>query len=186
MARQEPIPNSDLMLRQAGGFKLGSLLVYPPRGLFAVLAIRPLKVDGGTVLSLILSGDDGRSSLAVPVAKAEAGAVRPLASRAIFEQALGVLGDRRRLRRGVWARRAQGYEAAIKTGDPLFLAGVLRDLHRAGEQSFSERQIFERALERLASEYAAVMLIERDAARAQIRKKLEGRGVASSECRVPN
>ena len=112
--------------------------------------------------------------------------MRPLASRAIFEQALGVLGDRRRLRRGVWARRVQGYEAAIKTGDPLLLAGVLRDLNRSGEQSFSERQIFERALERLASEYAAVMLIERDAVRTLIRKKLEGRGVAGSVCRVPN
>ena len=186
MARQEPIPNAPSMPRQAGVLRPGSLLVYPSRGLFTVRAIRPVEVDGGTVLSLILSADDGRSSLAVPVAKAEAGAVRPLASRAIFEQALGVLGDRRRLSRGVWARRAHGYEAAIKTGDPLLLAGVLRDLHRAGEQSFSERQIFERALERLASEYAAVMLIERDAARALIRSKLEGRGVASSGCRVPN
>ena len=63
---------------------------------------------------------------------------------------------------------------------------ALGDLNRPGEQSFSERQIFERALERLASEYAAVMQIERDAARALIRGKLEDRGVASNGCRAPN
>lgn len=179
MARREPIRLLPPTTGQADGFELGALLVYPSRGLFTLQAIRPVEVDGDTVVSLILAGDDGRTSLAVPVVKAERGAVRPLASRAIFQEALGILAERRRQSRAIWSRRALDYEAKIKTGDPILLAGVLRDLHRTGEQSHSERQIFDLALARFAAEYAAVMGIERDIAQAQILENLEHRAAAT-------
>lgn len=98
-------------------------------------------------------------TLRVPVNKARTAGLRKLASRKQFDEVLVTLKGRARIKRTMWSRRAQEYEAKINSGDPMAIAEVVRDLHRnAGQpdQSFSERQIFEAALERLAAEYAAL------------------------------
>lgn len=98
-------------------------------------------------------------TLRVPVAKARSAGLRKLATRKLFDEALAVLKGRPRIKRTMWSRRAQEYEAKINSGDPLAVAEVVRDLRRnAGqpEQSFSERQIFEAALDRLAAELAVL------------------------------
>jgi CarD family transcriptional regulator len=168
-------PNTLRRSRKVGGFTVGSLLVSPARGVFRLCAIQDVRVGDEEIPSLILRSDDSRSSLTVPIAQVERGAVRPLASWAVLREALAILGERPRKQRSVWARRAQEYQAKIKTGDPHLLAEVLRDVHRSGEQSFSEREIFERALDRFVDEFAAVKEIERDAARKTIIGKLTGR-----------
>jgi CarD family transcriptional regulator len=168
-------PNTLRRSRKAGSFTVGSLLVSPARGVFRLCAIQDVRVGDEEIPSLILRSDDSRSSLTVPIAQVERGAVRPLASWAILREALAILGERPRKQRSIWARRAQEYQAKIKTGDPHLLAEVLRDVHRCGEQSFSEKQIFDRALDRLAGEFAAVKEIEREAARETIMAKLTER-----------
>ncbi len=164
-----------------GRFRLGDLLVYPSRGVFTVTAIKTLHVDNNDILSLILYADDARSTLAIPITKAEQGVVRPLTSGSQMQRALNILSDYRRRSRVIWARRAQDYEAKIKTGDPIRLAEVLRDLYRASGQSFSERSVFDSALERLSAELAAVMQTDRDTARDNITALLAARDAATKE-----
>ncbi len=98
-------------------------------------------------------------TLRVPVAKARSAGLRKLATRKLFDDALAVLKGRARIKRTMWSRRAQEYEAKINSGDPLAIAEVVRDLHRNSgqpDQSFSERQIYEAAMDRLAAELAAL------------------------------
>jgi CarD family transcriptional regulator len=156
------------ILQRVDAFTIGQLLVYPSRGVFTLVDIRPVEVGGDTVPAFILQGGDPGAWLAVPISQVERGAVRPLASQGILNEALATLGQRRRQSRAIWSRRALDYEAKIKTGDPLMLAEVLRDLHREGEQTFSEKQIFDRALERLAAEFSPVMQMDDSQARARI------------------
>ena len=98
-------------------------------------------------------------TLRVPVAKARTAGLRKLATRKTFDEALALLKGRARIKRTMWSRRAQEYDAKINSGDPMAIAEVVRDLHRnAGQpdQSFSERQIYEAAMDRLAAELAAL------------------------------
>ena len=98
-------------------------------------------------------------TLRVPVEKAPNSGLRPVSTKKIMESALGTLKGRARVKRAMWSRRAQEYEAKINSGDPISIAEVVRDLHRKvdqPDQSFSERQIYEAALDRLASEIAAI------------------------------
>ena len=95
----------------------------------------------------------------MPVTKARSAGLRKLATREQFDEAMTLLRGRARIKRTMWSRRAQEYEAKINSGDPLAIAEVVRDLHRnAGQpdQSFSERQIYESAMDRLAAELAAL------------------------------
>ena len=98
-------------------------------------------------------------TLRVPVNKAASSGLRKLASQDLIKEALDVLRGRARIKRTMWSRRAQEYEQKINSGDPLNIAEVVRDLHRNAGQpdpSFSERQIYEQALDRLAAELAAI------------------------------
>ena len=110
------------------------------------------------------------------VAKARSAGLRKLATRKLMDEALAVLKGRARIKRTMWSRRAQEYEAKINSGDPLAIAEVVRDLHRNAnqpDQSYSERQIYEAALERLASELAAVERIDTQAATEKLQGLLE-------------
>jgi CarD family transcriptional regulator len=112
----------------------------------------------------------------VPTKKATTSGLRSLAAEGVMSKALVTLKGRARVKRTMWSRRAQEYEAKINSGDLVSIAEVVRDLHRAEnqpEQSYSERQLYESALDRMAREVAAVEQIDRDAAVSLLTKSLQ-------------
>jgi CarD family transcriptional regulator len=140
-------------------FHEGDHVVYPTHGVGKVERIAIEEIAGHKLELIHITFEENRMTLRVPVAKARTAGLRKLATRKLFDEALNVLKGRARIKRTMWSRRAQEYEAKINSGDPLAIAEVVRDLHRnAGQpdQSFSERQIYEAAMERLAAELAAL------------------------------
>ncbi len=140
-------------------FKAGSKVVYPAHGVGQVEGIETQTIAGMEISLYVVSFEKDRMRLKIPVAKAEASGLRMLSSTERLDDALTTLKGRSRVRRTMWSRRAQEYETKINSGDPVAIAEVLRDLKRSNdeaEQSYSERQIYQSALERLAREVAAV------------------------------
>ena len=140
-------------------FAEGDHVVYPTHGVGKVERIAIEEIAGHKLELIHITFEENRMTLRVPVAKARSAGLRKLATRKLFDEALAVLRGRARIKRTMWSRRAQEYEAKINSGDPLAIAEVVRDLHRnAGQpdQSFSERQIYEAAMDRLAAELAAL------------------------------
>ncbi len=151
-------------------FAEGDHVVYPTHGVGRVEKIAIEDIAGHRLELIHITFEENRMTLRVPVAKARSAGLRRLATRKVFDDALALLKGRARVKKTMWSRRAQEYEAKINSGDPLQIAEVVRDLHRnAGQpdQSFSERQIYEAALERLAAELAA--LDETDKATASLK-----------------
>jgi CarD family transcriptional regulator len=156
-------------------FKPGDYVVYPTHGVGKVLSVEETVVSGHKLNLFVIYFDRDRMTLRVPVVKAATSGLRKLSSRKIMEDAMTKLKGRARIKRTMWSRRAQEYEAKINSGDPLSIAEVVRDLHRnAGQpdQSFSERQIYESARDRLASELAAVEKLDMEAATKRLEKVL--------------
>ncbi len=148
-------------------FVEGDYVVYPTHGVGKVERIATEEIAGHRLELIHITFEENRMTLRVPVAKARTAGLRKLATRKLFDDALAVLKGRARIKRTMWSRRAQEYEAKINSGDPLAVAEVVRDLHRnAGQpdQSFSERQIYEAAMDRLAAEMAALDKIDKAAA----------------------
>jgi CarD family transcriptional regulator len=146
-------------IAKAENFKPGDHVVYPTHGVGKVDRIAPEEIAGQKLELIHITFDENRMTLRVPVNKARTAGLRKLSSKKSFDEVLATLKGRARIKRTMWSRRAQEYEAKINSGDPMAIAEVVRDLHRnAGQpdQSFSERQIFEAALERLAAEYGAL------------------------------
>jgi CarD family transcriptional regulator len=146
-------------LGKAEIFVEGDHVVYPTHGVGKVERIATEEIAGHKLELIHITFEENRMTLRVPVAKARTAGLRKLATRKLFDEALTVLKGRARIKRTMWSRRAQEYEAKINSGDPLAIAEVVRDLHRnAGQpdQSFSERQIYEAAMDRLAAELAAL------------------------------
>jgi CarD family transcriptional regulator len=146
-------------LAKAEIFVEGDHVVYPTHGVGKVERIATEEIAGHKLELIHITFEENRMTLRVPVTKARTAGLRKLATRKLFDEALAVLKGRARIKRTMWSRRAQEYEAKINSGDPLAIAEVVRDLHRnAGQpdQSFSERQIYEAAMDRLAAELAAL------------------------------
>ena len=123
-----------------------------------VQGIEEVPVAGTTLKVIVITFEENRMTLKVPMAKAPSSGLRKLASPKVMDEAMATLRGKARIKRTMWSRRAQEYEQKINSGDPIAIAEVVRDLHRnAGQpdQSFSERQIYELALDRLAMEVAA-------------------------------
>lgn len=140
-------------------FVEGDFVVYPTHGVGKVERIATEEIAGHRLELIHITFEENRMTLRVPVSKARTAGLRKLATRKLFDDALAVLKGRARIKRTMWSRRAQEYEAKINSGDPLAIAEVVRDLHRnAGQpdQSFSERQIYEAAMDRLSAELAAL------------------------------
>ncbi len=140
-------------------FKAGDHVVYPTHGVGTVQGIEAMSAAGLTLQVIVVTFDENRMTLRVPVNKAASSGLRKLAAPDSMQEALDTLKGRARIKRTMWSRRAQEYEAKINSGDPVAIAEVVRDLHRnAGQpdQSFSERQIYEQAMDRLAAELAAI------------------------------
>ncbi len=161
-----PVPPSRAAAKEEN-FVEGDYVVYPTHGVGKVERIVREEIAGHSLELIHITFEENRMTLRVPVAKARTAGLRKLATRKMFDEALAVLKGRARIKRTMWSRRAQEYEAKINSGDPLAIAEVVRDLHRnAGQpdQSFSERQIYEAAMDRLAAELAALDQTDKPAA----------------------
>ncbi|KJS45139.1 MAG: CarD family transcriptional regulator [Rhodospirillaceae bacterium BRH_c57] len=156
-------------------FLAGDFVVYPAHGVGKVLEIEKQVISGMELELFVISFERERMTLRVPVMKAKNSGLRKLSTKKVMDSALTTLKGRARTKRAMWSRRAQEYEAKINSGDPESIAEVVRDLHRSAtqpEQSYSERQIYEQALERLSCELAAVEEIETEAATEKLEKLL--------------
>ena len=152
-------------------FKVGDAVVYPAHGVGKVAAIETQEVAGMSLEVYVVTFDHEKMTLRVPTKKAKAAGLRTLAADDTVSKALTTLKGRARVKRTMWSRRAQEYEAKINSGDLISIAEVVRDLHRAEtqpEQSYSERQIFEAASSRLARELAAMEKTDEPAALKKI------------------
>jgi len=157
-------------------YKEGDFVVYPTHGVGKVESIEMQEIAGHKLELIVISFDKDRMTLRVPVAKAATSGLRKLSSRKLMDEAMTTLKGRARVKRTMWSRRAQEYEAKINSGNPVFIAEVVRDLHRnvgQPDQSFSERQIYEAARDRLASELAAVEKTDVDAATEKLEQVLK-------------
>ena len=143
-------------------FRTGDYVVYPAHGVGTIEGVETQSIAGMSVTLYAISFEKDRMRLKIPVQKAQIAGLRKLSSGDRLKDALKTLTGKARIKRTMWSRRAQEYEAKINSGDPVQIAEVLRDLRRPKddtEQSYSERQIYQSALERLAREVAAVQRI---------------------------
>ena len=145
--------------KPAAPFSSGDFVVYPAHGVGTVRGIETQEVAGMSLEVYVITFDHEKMTLRVPTAKARGAGLRPLAEGNVVSKALTTLKGRARIKRTMWSRRAQEYEAKINSGDIVAIAEVVRDLFRSEsqpEQSYSERQLYEAALDRLSREIAAV------------------------------
>lgn len=152
-------------------FKKGDYVVYPAHGVGKVESIDTQSIGGMEVKLYTISFEKDRMRLKVPVMKAQSAGLRRLCTESRIKDAIKTLKGRAKVRRTMWSRRAQEYETKINSGDPVAIAEVLRDLKRSNddtEQSYSERQIYQSALERLAREVAAIEKIPEDKATTRL------------------
>jgi CarD family transcriptional regulator len=148
-------------------FKANDHVVYPTHGVGRIARVEEQEVAGTKLELFVITFEKDKMTLRVPTAKAKAVGMRKLSSPDVVATALNTLKGRARIKRTMWSRRAQEYEAKINSGDLVSIAEVVRDLHRATgqpEQSYSERQLYEAALARMAREVAAVERIDEQAA----------------------
>jgi CarD family transcriptional regulator len=147
---------------QRQGFKTNEYIVYPAHGVGQITAIEEQEVAGYKLELFVINFVKDKMTLRVPTAKIASVGMRKLAEPGVVRRALETLKGRARIKRTMWSRRAQEYEAKINSGDIVAIAEVVRDLYRSEsqpEQSYSERQLYEAALDRLSREIAAVQRI---------------------------
>ncbi len=141
------------------GFAVKDYVVYPSHGVGQITGVEAHEIGDISLRVFVVVFDKEKMTLRVPIDKADTSGMRRLSSQQKMEQAITTLKGRARTRRVMWSRRAQEYDAKLNSGDPVSIAEVVRDLHRdegQPDQSYSERQMYEAALERLAREFAAV------------------------------
>ena len=156
---------------QRQGFKTGEFIVYPAHGVGQIIAIEEQEVAGCKLELFVITFVKDKMTLRVPTAKIMAVGMRKLAEAPIVKRSLDTLKGRARVKRTMWSRRAQEYEAKINSGNLVAIAEVVRDLYRSEaqpEQSYSERQLYEAALDRMAREIAAVERLDEASAVAKI------------------
>ena len=142
-------------------------MVYPAHGVGKVLAVEEQTISGYDLEMLVIEFEKEKMLLRIPTAKVQTAGLRTLSTKKEMQNALRTLKGKVRIKRTMWSRRAQEYEAKINSGDPNLIAEVVRDLHRNADQpdqSYSERQIYQAALERLSRELAVVEKIDEDKA----------------------
>ena len=138
-------------------FSSGDYVVYPAHGVGKVADIAKQKVAGLELELIVVNFDKDRMTLRIPMAKAATTGLRKISEADTMAEAMSVLKGKAKVKKIMWSRRAQEYENKINSGSPVAIAEVVRDLHRSenlAEQSYSERQIYEQALDRLANEFA--------------------------------
>ena len=150
-------------------------VVYPTHGVGQVTDVVTEEVAGFDLQLYVINFAAEKMTLRVPVGKAQESGLRKISSKDKMQTAVGTLKGRARAKRTMWSRRAQEYEAKINSGDPIAIAEVVRDLHRPPDQpdqSYSERQMYEAAMSRLALELSLVEKIELDAATTKLETML--------------
>jgi CarD family transcriptional regulator len=159
-------------------FRPDDFVVYPAHGVGRIVSIEEQQVAGFSLELFVISFEKDKMTLRVPTNKATEAGLRALASPDVVAHALKTLKGKAKVKKAMWSRRAQEYEQKINSGDLIAIAEVVRDLHRADdqrEQSYSERQLYEAALERLTREVAAVNGRDEGAAAQEIGQVLVGR-----------
>jgi CarD family transcriptional regulator len=163
------------VLTQRQGFKTNEFVVYPAHGVGQILAIEEQEIAGAKLELFVINFIKDKMTLRVPTAKVANVGMRKLSEPALVKRALETLKGRARVKRTMWSRRAQEYEAKINSGDIVAIAEVVRDLYRSEsqpEQSYSERQLYEAALDRLSREIAVVQHVTETEAVKEIEGQL--------------
>lgn len=163
-------------MAKAPSFSCGNHVVYPSHGIGKIKSIETHEIGEHSLEMFVISFEKDRMTLRLPVAKAKTSGLRPVCTAKEMSVAINALKVRGRVRRTMWSRRAQEYEAKINSGDPVFLAEVVRELYRTAnqpDQSYSERQVYQNAITRLAGEIAAIESIHPDQAVQKVEKILE-------------
>ena len=159
-------------------FRPNDFVVYPAHGVGKIVSIEEREIAGMQLELFVVSFEKDKMTLRVPTNKATQVGMRGLSSPDVVSKALATLKGKARVKRAMWSRRAQEYEQKINSGDLLAIAEVVRDLHRADdqrEQSYSERQLYEAALERPTREVAAVSGLDEAVAQKQVDEVLVAR-----------
>jgi CarD family transcriptional regulator len=170
------------MSKKKQDFSPNEFVVYPAHGVGKIVNVETQEVAGFELELFVIAFEKDKMTLRVPTHKATEVGMRPLSSPDLVSQAFKTLKGKARVKRAMWSRRAQEYEQKINSGDLIAIAEVVRDLHRHGdqrEQSYSERQLYEAALERLTREVSAVAGGDELAAAKQIGDVLESRVAAA-------
>ena len=163
------------VLTQRQGFKTNEFVVYPAHGVGQILDIEDQEIAGAKLELFVINFMKDKMTLRVPTAKVANVGMRKLSEPALVKKALETLKGRARIKRTMWSRRAQEYEAKINSGDIVAIAEVVRDLYRSEsqpEQSYSERQLYEAALDRLSREIAVVQHVTETEAVKEVEAQL--------------
>ncbi len=156
-------------------FNSGEFVVYPAHGVGKVSDISTQKVAGSELELIVVNFAKDKMTLRIPMAKAETSGLRKISEASTLSEAYGILKGKPKLKKVMWSRRAQEYENKINSGNPIAIAEVIRDLYRSenlAEQSYSERQIYEQAFDRLANEVAVCENISYEDASAKLNTAL--------------
>ena len=145
--------------KKKDAFNIGELVVYPKHGVGEIKSISTLEISKVKTKYYIIQMEQDKLLIKVPLEKQKEVGLRKIVSKKKIEEVFDILKQKQKVRRIMWSRRAQEYDAKIHSGDPVKIGEVIRDLYRKNnqpEQSYSERQMFQIALERLAREVAAI------------------------------
>ena len=154
----------------------GDFVVYPSHGVGKIIGTETREIDQSKLELLVIRFEQDRMTLRVPLDKARVSGLRTLSSKAQMDEAITTLQGKAKVKKLMWSRRAQEYETKINSGSLVSLAEVVRDLYKKedqGEQSYSERQMYQAALERLASEFAAVDNTDKESAVVKLEKIID-------------
>ena len=165
--------------KKAAGFSVGQHVVYPSHGVGKITAIESQEIAGTELQLFVIFIEKDKLTLSVPTAKVEVSGLRPLATPDVVAKAMTILKGRPRVKRSMWSRRAQEYDQKINSGDIILIAEVVRDLHRNDEQreqSYSERQLYESAIDRFSREVATVDKVSQPDAKERVLAVLDARG----------
>ncbi len=157
-------------------FVPGDFVVYPSHGVGKIIGTETREIDNIDLELLVIRFEQDRMTLRVPLDKAKVSGLRTLSSKAQMDEAINTLQSKAKVKKLMWSRRAQEYETKINSGSLVSLAEVVRDLYKKddqGEQSYSERQMYQAALERLASEFAAVENVKKSDAASKLEKIID-------------
>ena len=169
------MPEKKKKPQQRHGFRTNEYIVYPAHGVGRIVSIEEQEIAGASLELFVINFEKDKMTLRVPTGKLETVGMRKLAEGGLVKRALETLKGRARIKRTMWSRRAQEYEAKINSGNLVAIAEVVRDLYRSEaqpEQSYSERQLYEAALDRMAREIAAVERMDEASAVTKIDKRL--------------
>jgi CarD family transcriptional regulator len=161
--------------QQRFGFETDEYVVYPTHGVGRIVAIEEQEIAGCKLELFVINFEKDKMTLRVPTSKTQNAGMRKLSDESVMARALETLRGRARVKRTMWSRRAQEYEAKINSGDLVTIAEVVRDLYRSDsqpEQSYSERQLYEAALDRMAREIAAAQDVDESIAIQKVAEAL--------------